>query len=404
MRTASVDKAPSSILVIDHPSRGGMHAAFNACYLRILRHAYPQARLTICAHASHNEELQKEISDLDNTAWLERRDLYDNGGIVPPFRSHLQRLKAVLVGAHRSNVGIKDAAKRSDADLIIVICPAPLTVGALRFLKLPKPAPIHLVLFGQLKTAKKDAQRHAIWAALSFKNEIRLGARKTVTFICLEKHVESALHAYMGHDKTRTYHLEHPIPQPLAPLPKAQPREDTRSPTKFGFLGMAVPVKGFPDFVAAAHALRGPDVEFHAIGHSVGGLEGLNLSALKTPPGRDKVPQDAFIAGLQAMDAIVQPLSAAYADYSSGTILDAVAYEKPLFALTNSLMDWLEQRGMPIGHMAPDMDGLIAAMRAFADGKMRKEAKQWRKNQQAFKAERALPALAEKYKRYIEAG
>lgn len=394
-----MDKAPSSILVIDHPSRGGMHAAFNACYIRILRFAYPDALITVCAHKTHNEELKRETSDLNNIAWRERPDLYANGSILPPFRSNLQRLKAMLVGAQRANAAIKDGVADTQTELVIVICPAPLTVGALRFLKTPKTVPIHLVLFGQLKTAKKESARNLLWRMLSFKHEIRLGARKNVSFICLEEHVETSLHDYVGHQRSRTYHLEHPIPQPAAP-----PRQrDMQKPVKFGFLGMAVPVKGFPGFVQVAHDLANPAMEFHAIGHTVGGLGALDLSALTTQPSRDKVPQEAFTAMLQSMDAIVQPLSAAYADYSSGTILDAVAYEKPLFTLQNSLMASLERRGMPIGFMAPDLETLTHAMRSFADGKMREEAKQWRENQKAFKAERALPALAEKYRRYIEA-
>lgn len=398
MEAASVDKAPSSILVIDHPSRGGMHAAFNACYLRILRFAYPGARITMCAHASHNEELKKETAGVENIAWRERRDLYENGSIVPPFKSNLQRLKAMLVGAQRANAAIKDGVADTKADLVIIICPAPFTVGALRFLNIPKHIPVHLVLFGQIKAAKQATLRNPLWRILTFRNEIRIGARKNVSFICLEEHVEASLHDYVGHRRSKTYHLEHPIPQPAVPLIDG----GGQKPIKFGFLGMAVPVKGFPDFVQAAHDLRSGDIEFHAIGHTVGGLGALDLSALATQPSRDKVPQEAFIAMLQSMDAIVQPLSAAYADYSSGTILDAVAYEKPLFALNNSLMASLQRRGMPIGHMAPDLTALKQAMRDFADGKMQEEARQWRKHQQAFKAERALPALAEKYRRYIE--
>ncbi|MEO0341291.1 MAG: sulfatase-like hydrolase/transferase, partial [Bacteroidota bacterium] len=42
-------------------------------------------------------------------------------------------------------------------------------------------------------------------------------------------------------------------------------------------------------------------------------------------------PQDIFVQKLLEMDCIVQPMSAAYANNASGTLLDAIAYEKPFF-------------------------------------------------------------------------
>ncbi|MEM6832900.1 MAG: hypothetical protein AAF562_04690 [Pseudomonadota bacterium] len=391
---------PTSVLVVDFPSRGPMHSGFNGALLRIIRLAFPNATITTYAQAAHNAVLREETNDLEGLAWETRPPIYDGEKLLPAFKTNLQHLRAQLDGAKKARHTIEQAAADIKADLIVIVCPAPLVMGALRFAKLPKAVPIHHIFFGQIKAARERALRNPIWKTFTLRNDIRFGAMKTVRFIMLEKHLENAFHTYMGNTRYPVFTLDHPLPTVAA-----APRHEALSkPVKCAFLGMAVPPKGFSGFVEIARKLASEDLEFHGLGHLGNNVDHLDLTPLTTRPTGDKLPQDIFVQKLLEMDCIVQPMSAAYANNASGTLLDAIAYEKPFFCLKNDVMDTLEDAHGPIGYAASDLDDLAQAVQDFADGKYVDAQAVWLENQRAVKKARSLETLAAKYRDYILGG
>ncbi|MEO0411870.1 MAG: hypothetical protein AAF221_08545 [Pseudomonadota bacterium] len=278
-----------------------------------------------------------------------------------------------------------------------MIAPPPLIVGATRLAAIPRETLVHHVVFHQLKTAKQDTRRNPLWKAFSFRNEVRFSKRDTVSFVLLEEYIKSSFDAYFSDLKPNSFFLPHPIAkasEDIVLAPKSKP-------VKVGFVGQARPEKGFLEFLAMAEALSSPDIEFHVIGHLLDAVHDFDLSSLATKPTAAKIPQAQFAAALASVDCIVQPLSAAYGEYSSGTILDAVAYEKPLFCFENRIMQSQAERGQPIGFMANTLDALIDAVRDFALRQDEDQVNAWRRNMQLMKEERSTQSLAALYRRYV---
>jgi hypothetical protein len=127
--------------------------------------------------------------------------------------------------------------------------------------------------------------------------------------------------------------LNHPLP----PNEAGSNSNDFNTPIRFGFLGLANESKGFSVFVRLAKEMATKyqdQVEFHAIGRlPAEGNPTLMLDALATKPGVRRMSRVDFIQGVKQLHFIIFPHHAGDYDLSpSGTLLDAIAWEKPLVA------------------------------------------------------------------------
>lgn len=387
----------SNILFIDFPSRGAMHAAFNASFLGALHLAFPNAQITVCAHQPHNEALEQEASHIPNLQFIERPALYEGERTRPLYNSNLQHFFGLTKGALKARKTIAHAVKRTRADLVITIAPPPFIIAAMRFASIPRQTLVHHVLFHQLKTAKQDNRRNPLWKVFSFKNEVRVNNADTVSFVLLEDYIKASFDDFFADIKPNSFLLPHPIAKPAT----FSSKPSISAPVKVGFVGQARAEKGFAEFLQMADALASPDIEFHVIGHLHDAEHSFDFSSLKTAPTAAKVPQSEFANALANVDCIVQPLSPAYGEYSSGTILDAVAYEKPLFCFENKIMRSQTDKGQPIGFLGETLEELMEAVRAFAAGQNQHETDIWRKNMRLLNEQRSSPSLARIYRDYV---
>jgi len=95
-------------------------------------------------------------------------------------------------------------------------------------------------------------------------------------------------------------------------------------------------------------------VEFHAIGRLPveGNPTTLELDGLATKPGVRRMSRVNFIHGVKQLDFIIFPHHAGHYDLSpSGTLLDAIAWEKPLVARSLPIFENIVKKHGDIGYL-----------------------------------------------------
>jgi hypothetical protein len=146
--------------------------------------------------------------------------------------------------------------------------------------------------------------------------------------------------------------LDHPLP----PNEAGSNSHDFNTPIRFGFLGLANEQKGFVVFLQLAKEMATKyqdQVEFHAIGRlPAEGNSTLELDALATKPGLRRMSRVDFIQSLKQLDFIIFPHHAGHYDLSpSGTLLDAIAWEKPLVARRLPIFENMLKNHGDIGYL-----------------------------------------------------
>ena len=149
--------------------------------------------------------------------------------------------------------------------------------------------------------------------------------------------------------------LDHPLP----PNEESVNTNGLDTPIHFGFLGLASASKGFPLFVQLAKAITAKyqdRAEFHAIGRLAReGNSTLELDALATRPGVARLSRMDFIEGLKKLHFIMFPhAEGRYSLSASGTMLDALAWEKPLIARRIPLFENMFRTHGDIGYLFHD--------------------------------------------------
>src|SRR5262249_53301091 len=127
--------------------------------------------------------------------------------------------------------------------------------------------------------------------------------------------------------------LDHPLP----PNEAGTNSNGFTPPIRFGFLGLANEQKGFGVFLQLAKEMATKyqdQVEFHVVGRlPAEGNPPLELDVLATRPGMIRMSRADFIQGVKRLHFIIFPHHPGHYDLSpSGTLLDAIAWEKPLVA------------------------------------------------------------------------
>jgi glycosyltransferase involved in cell wall biosynthesis len=144
---------------------------------------------------------------------------------------------------------------------------------------------------------------------------------------------------------------------PITVDPKNTPRDNIMlsQPVTIGYLGLVTQLKGFPVFQAIAQAMKkrlGKKVSFVAIGHTKGRPLMKDLDCLDVLPKTSSLSHEEFTRLAASCHFICLPFSAAlYALSPSGTLLDAVALQKPVIALDVAITRDLFARYGDIGYL-----------------------------------------------------
>jgi hypothetical protein len=335
------------ILVCEIMFNKSAHVPFNAGLLATIRAAFPKEDLSFFGGAAHMEELKEQLGQplASSIAWSE---------ILPisPRTSYSVRFFRELSVIRR----LFRTLPQVSTSRLLFTSAFPSTVLALKVARCSrsKNTPVQMVLHG-LSGVVGKRYRHPIHRFQDMKTALTLLGNNGIQYLVLEESIRDTIVRHLPLLSGKIEALEHPI----SPNEGASQTVDLSEPIRFGFLGLAIKIKGYSLFVELANevtAKHGRRAEFHAIGKlpeygtPVNGTE-----ALATKPAGMQLTRANFIRGVTPLHFIVLPHEAApYTLAASGVLLDAIAWEKPVIARKIPIFEAIFEKFGDIGYLFSD--------------------------------------------------
>jgi glycosyltransferase involved in cell wall biosynthesis len=314
------------ITVCEPLVRGETHVCFNAALLEVLREAFPQEELAFFGASSHIAALQKQVGPrtLSSVAWTP---------VVLPGQQQrgLDALRTIKFIQRLLDTLNRD--ERKDLVLTNIKPSILLALKVLEGMARKRRIGVQVVIHGQIGGINGRRSRHPIRRLRGMRTALQLFGRGNIRYLVLEKGIRDALLKSIPSLAEQVDILDHPLP----------PNEGERAtiplslPIRFGFVGLANQNKGFPVFVRLASQMTEryrDQVEFHAVGRLQNDrLRSGELEALATKPAVRRLDRDSFLRGIRHLHFVVLPLQPEYYEsVASGSLLDAIAFEKPIIA------------------------------------------------------------------------
>lgn len=235
--------------------------------------------------------------------------------------------------------------------------------------------------------------------AFSLKTAIQLFGATDLQYLVLENTIKTTLARRSKNLSSQIEVFEHPIPAGEG----AWDGPPYGPPIRFGFLGLANLLKGFPIFVRlAAEATQGQRcrAEFHAVGsRPLRWVPPPGLEALKTKPCRDRLPRRVFVEAMKSLHYVVCPYDRRqYEVTCSGTVLDAVAWCKPLLAFDLPVFRQMFQDWGDIGYLVRDYSELRDTIATLIENPNPARYREQRHNLQRLRSAREPESLASKFR------
>jgi hypothetical protein len=321
------------------------HAPFNAGLLATIRAAFPNEELVFFGAGRHVEELKKQLGVplSASISWIE---------IVPPDqgRAYFGRLFYEI----KIIRNLLRTFPRNSRGHLLFTSAYPSTLIALKLAKRSqfKGIAVQMVLHGGLSGIVGRRYRRPILRFQEMRTALTLFGNSNVQYLVLEDCIRDTLLKNVPSLSGKVETLAHPLP----PNEAGSNSNDFSKPMRFGFLGLANESKGFPLFVRLAKEMATKyqaQVEFHAIGRlPAEGNPTLELNALATKPGVRRMSRVDFIQGVKQLHFIIFPHHPGHYDLSpSGTLLDAIAWEKPLVARSLPIFENMLKNHGDIGYL-----------------------------------------------------
>ncbi len=178
---------------------------------------------------------------------------------------------------------------------------------------------------------------------------------RNIQYLALEMDIKEAILKNLPSLDQQLEVIEHPIP----PNEEALRSVDLRPPVKFGFLGRAVELRGFPVFLKLASEMvkeyQGR-VEFHAIGRYNKKEDFSSITdVLVTKPCIEPLERLDFIERAKKLHYVIFPLSPQFYQLAaSGSLMDAIAWGKPVIARNIPVLSSLFRNYGDIGYIFDD--------------------------------------------------
>jgi glycosyltransferase involved in cell wall biosynthesis len=380
------------ITVCEPLVRGETHVCFNAALLEVLREAFPQEELAFFGASSHIAALQKQVGPrtLSSVSWTpivlpaqqERR--FDALRTI----KFIQRLLTTLNGDERKDLVLTNIKPS-------ILLALKIFEGMARKRRIG----VQVVIHGQIGGINGRRSRHLIRNLRSVRAALQLFGRGNIRYLVLEEGIRDALLRRIPHLAEQVDVLDHPLP----------PNEGERAtislslPIRFGFLGLANQNKGFPVFVRLAAQMTERyrnRVEFHAIGRLQNDrLRGKELEALTTQPALRRLDRDSFVGGVRRLHFVLLPLQPEYYEsVASGSLLDAIAYEKPIIATNIPLFANLFEKFGELGYLYDNESELRNVVENILQNIDQERYTEQVRNIRKVKAARTPKSLAEVYR------
>jgi hypothetical protein len=335
------------IIVCEISFDDGAHVPFNAGLLATVHAAFPKEDVSFFGAPAHVEELKKEVGQglRSFISWKMIRPPAPGTGYVQRFVRELRIIRELFGTIPEDNTSH-----------LLFASAYPSTVLAVKIAQYlsTKCPPVQMVIHGMSGVVGKR-YRHPGRRFQDTRTALALLGNKGIQYLVLEENIRDTLLNNAPFLKGTVEVLEHP----MSPNEVALDTLELNEPIRFGFLGLADKAKGFPLFVKVARdivAKYGRRAEFHVIGRapqneaSVAGIE-----VLATKPGMTLMSRESFLLGVRPLHFIVLPHDfAAYTLTTSGVLLDAVAWQKPVIARRIPIFEAMFKRHGDIGYLFSD--------------------------------------------------
>ncbi len=329
-----------SISIIEPTWNHRTHLPANLGVLRVVREAYPSARINFVGGAEQIEFL-KEMAPADVLinvafhAWTTGEDQDTLPADVYRTYKKLRKLPAEFTAT----------ATR----IIFSSCTATTLAAATLLGLAPKS---FAVLHGNANNLIGWRSRNPFRKAFDYQGAMKWFCKRGGTAIVLEDIIRIELGKKLPWLAPSLRCLPHPIaPEEAAPI--LENRKLT-SPIKIAFAGNASIAKGFPEFIELAmtlHREKPGQFEFHAFGYLPDESKSLDQSALTTKAKPCTLPRAEYVKNVSNMDYIFAWHNEKYYTMAaSGVVYDAINFLVPLVAReTGQIAEWKNQ-GLAIGH------------------------------------------------------
>jgi len=387
----------SEIEVFDFLSFDHVHLPFNEGYIRILKAAYPNDRISFRAAKGHVERLAPRLADLAGITFQPCKSFATPFGVSHhnPFAGRWAARQCLnVIAGHTAGRCVRLTALLGfNASLLAVIGRRWPTVSS---------APLHMVLHSHLGEAMAWRSRNPFIRAADLVSQLKWPLPQPVRIVALELGMKEAINHSLPAVSPAIVTLEHPI---LSSEWTASPPLTTTGRVKIGFVGHARRAKGFDLFVELACSCSRDDIEFHVIGHSSPETDHLDTSKLARKPSKMPLLRDEYLAALQEIDLVCLPFPGYVYDFTgSGTVSDAIAALKPLIVFRNRTMEAMFARYGPIGWLADDRDDLFRLVGALDPIEFARLRSSWVDNLRAVREARRPELLAKSYAASIKRG
>jgi hypothetical protein len=379
------------ILVCELSFNDAAHVPFNAGLLATVRAAFPKEDLSFFGAAAHIEELKKEAGEplAGSIVW---ELIFPPTGGAGYFKRFFHELRAIR--------RLLRSVPQDSTSRLLMTSASPSTVLALKVARCyhrSKHTPVQIVLHGMSGVVGKR-YRCPIRRLQDMKTALTLFKNKNIQYLVLEQSIRDKVLQHLPSLCGKIEALEHPI----SPNECSFQTIDLSEPIRFGFLGLADKPKGFPLFVMLANhvtAKYGQRVEFHAIGRfpQNGALmDGTEI--LSTKPRMTRIGRAEFIRGVSPLHFVLLPHEAvSYTLTTSGVLLDAIAWEKPIIARKIPIFEAIFERHGDIGYLFSDDSELRAIVEQILQANDKSRYRTQVLNLRSARKSRAPETLARAY-------
>ncbi len=350
------------IVVSELAFSDGGHVPFNAGLLAVVRAAFPLESVCFAGAHEHIRALKEQAGETLSQS-IQWREII----LLPADVSYFSRLireRTILQSL------LKIIPEGTSGLLLLANAKAP-TLIALKWIThfRFRDVKVQFVLHGQLSGVVGRRHRHPIQRFQEMKTALTIFGNDNIQYIVLEESLRTVLTRNLSALERKVEVLPHPLP----PNEIKSIFGDLKPPIRFGFLGLASTQKGFPIFAKLAQestSLYHEQVEFHAIGR-VPSNESmlLNMDALGTKPGMERLSRQDYVHAVEQLHFIIFPyLASNYELNSSGTLLDALAWAKPLIARKIPLFEDMFLKYGDIGYLFSTDEELLSIVGRIVQG------------------------------------
>jgi len=333
------------IVVSELVFSGGAHVPFNAGLLAVVRTAFPLEPICFAGAPEHIKELKTQADEtlIKSIEWREITLLPADTSYVVRLIREMKTLRTLLRIIPEGSPGPFLLAHTKPATLVAL-----KLLQRLQF----REVKVQLVLHGPLGGVIGRRHCHPIRRFQEMKTALTILGNDNLQYIVLEENLRTVLLENISSLEKKVEILPHPLP----PNESESNADNLKAPIQFGFLGLANKPKGFPVFVKLAQEIvmqNRAQAEFHAIGRVPSdGSVVLEMEALATKPGMERLSRRDYINKVHQLHFIILPHEDSdYELKSSGTLLDALAWAKPLIARRIALFENMFLKYGDIGYL-----------------------------------------------------